>query len=389
MSFAACQQAVGQVGSGIAASLQGVDCAASGMAGAAFNRLFGTEGSLVPALTILLTLYVALFAFALITGRSRVGVSSLTPRIVTLGLVLTFATSWIAYQSVVWNLATGAPNEIAGILTGTQGNATMVFAQKIDVVFQALIQASGEGTPDSAFSPPGLMWLGGTLFLLATVGLLATTRIALAILLAIGPVFVVLALFPGTRGLFVGWLRGVVMLAIAPLFAVLGGSLMLELSVPVLAALVAVPGQIDAQAAMAFFMIAAVHTALMILVLKVAGTMVAGWSVFGLARRDRTERTSVTPVPALAGAAYTPSAAAVAVDQARGSSPMSRQIRVPASAPLAANDGGTVGAARGTRVVAAAAVAAAPTATYNPNSRAQGIGSRFRSPAARKTEKVR
>jgi len=389
MTIAACQQAVGQVGSGIAASLQGVDCAASGMAGTAFNRLFGTEGSLVPALTILLTLYVALFAFALITGRSRVGVSSLTPRIVTLGLVLTFATSWIAYQSVVWNLATGAPNEIAGILTGTPGNATMVFAQKIDVVFQALIQASGEGTPDSAFSPPGLMWLGGTLFLLATVGLLATTRIALAILLAIGPVFVVLALFPGTRGLFVGWLRGVVMLAIAPLFAVLGGSLMLELSVPVLAALVAVPGQIDAQAAMAFFMIAAVHTALMILVLKVAGTMVAGWSVFGLARRDRSERSSVAPVPAAVSAAYTPSAAAVAIDQARGGTPpASRQIRVPASTPLAANDGGTVGGARGTRVVAAAA-AAAPAATHSPNSRAQGVGSRFRSPAARKTEKLR
>ena len=387
MSFAACQQAVGQVGSGIAASLQGVDCAASGMAGAAFNRLFGTEGSLVPALTILLTLYVALFAFALITGRSRVGVSSLTPRIVTLGLVLTFATSWIAYQSVVWNLATGAPNEIAGILTGTQGNATMVFAQKIDVVFQALIQASGEGTPDSAFSPPGLMWLGGTLFLLATVGLLATTRIALAILLAIGPVFVVLALFPGTRGLFVGWLRGVVMLAIAPLFAVLGGSLMLELSVPVLAALVAVPGQIDAQAAMAFFMIAAVHTALMILVLKVAGTMVAGWSVFGLARRDRTERISANPASTASGAAYAPPAAAVAIDQARGGTPLaSRQIRLPVSAPLAANDGGTVSVARETRVAGAAATAAAP---HSPNSRAQGVGSRFRSPPARKTEKLR
>jgi type IV secretion system protein VirB6 len=387
MSIAACQQAVEQVGSGIAASLQGVDCAASGMAAAAFNRLFGTEGSLVPALTILLTLYVALFAFALITGRSRVGVSSLTPRIVTLGLVLTFATSWIAYQSVVWNLATGAPNQIAGILTGTPGNATMVFAQKIDVVFQALIQASGEGTPDSAFSPPGLMWLGGTLFLLATVGLLATTRIALAILLAIGPVFVVFALFPGTRGLFVGWLKGVVMLAIAPLFAVIGGSLMLELSVPVLSALVAVPGQIDAQAAMAFFMIAAVHTALMVLVLKVAGTMVAGWSVFGLAGRDRAERTSAYPAPATVSAAYTPSAAAVAIDQARGGpAPASRQIRMPSSAPLAANDEGTVSAARGTRVVTAAATAAA---TPSPNSRAQGVGSRFRSPPARKTEKLR
>ncbi|WP_305096807.1 type IV secretion system protein [Croceibacterium aestuarii] len=384
MSAAACQQAVEQVGSGIAASLQGVDCAASGMAQAAFSRLFGTGGSLVPALTILLTLYVALFAFALITGRSRVGVSSLTPRIVTLGLVLTFATSWIAYQSVVWNLATGAPNEIAALLTGTPGNATMVFAQNIDVVFQALIEASGEGSPDSAFSPPGLLWLGGTLFLLATVGLLATTRIALAILLAIGPVFVVFALFPGTRGLFVGWLKGVVMLALAPLFAVLGGSLMLELSVPVLSALVATPGQIDAQAAMAFFMIAAVHTALMVMTLKVAGTMVAGWNVFGMAGSTRQESTSSTGAVDRAMPAYAPQPTGFAVDQARGASP-SREIRLAAPAPLAANDAGAVG---NRREVGISAATGQPAGTSSI-SRVAGVGSRFRSPPARKTEKMK
>ena len=67
------------------------------------------------------------------------------------------------------------------------------------------------------------MWLSALLLLLGTVGVLVTARIALAVLLAVGPVFVVLALFPGTRGLFAGWLRGVVLTAVTPLFAVLGG----------------------------------------------------------------------------------------------------------------------------------------------------------------------
>lgn len=387
MKISACQHAIEQVGSGIAASLQGVDCAASGMAASAFNRLFGTGGSLVPALTILLTLYVALFAFALITGRSRVGVSSLTPRIVTLGLVLTFATSWIAYQSVVWNLATGAPNQIAGILTGIQGNATIVFAQKIDVVFQALIQASAaQSSPETAFSPPGLLWLGGTLFLLGTVGVLATTRIALAILLAIGPIFVVFALFPGTRGLFVGWLKGVVMLAITPLFAVLGGSLMLELSVPVLSALVAVPGQIDPQAAMAFFMIAAVHTALMVLVLKVASAIVAGWSVFGLARAAQEVPrpaavlvSSPGPIPLIS--------AGTAVDRARNiSSAIPRHPQFATSAPLAVNEAKDRLDRREVRIVAANPPALSlPAGPFN--SRTSGIGGRFRTASTRKLEK--
>jgi type IV secretion system protein VirB6 len=387
MNAAACQRVMEGVGSGVAASLRAVDCASSQMAQAAFGRLFGSGGVLVPALTILLTLFVALFAFALITGRSRIGISSLTPRIVTLGLVLTFATSWIAYQSVVWNLAIGTPNQLASILTGTPGNATDVFAQKIDVVFQSLVQASEGQQAQSTFSPPGLLWLGGTLLLLGTVGVLATSRIALAVLLALGPVFVVLALFPGTRGLFTGWLKGVVLLAMAPLFAVLGGSLMLELAVPVLSWLVTMPGEINAQAAMAFFMIGAVHAALMILVMKVAGAMVAGWSVFGLA--DGASERSETASAGSPRTAYAQSPAAVAVDQARGAAPApSRQIRMASPAPAAANDHGGTSVRRETRIVGGTSGQAAPTSTQFL-SRARGVGSRFRAAPIRHSEKLK
>ena len=86
MTAATCQQAVEGVGNGVAASLHGVDCAAGQMAEAAFGRLFGTHGALLPALTILLTIYVALFAFALVTGRSRIGINSMTSRLVTIGI---------------------------------------------------------------------------------------------------------------------------------------------------------------------------------------------------------------------------------------------------------------------------------------------------------------
>ena len=389
MSPASCQYALESVGSGVAASLHAVDCAASSMAQAAFGRLFGSEGALVPALTILLTLFVALFAFALITGRSRIGIASLTPRMMTLGLVLTFATSWIAYQGVVWNLAVGAPNQLAAILTGTPGNATQVFALKLDVAFQALVQATGGQGAQSTFSPEGLLWLGGTLLLLGTVGVLATSRIALAVLLALGPVFVVLALFQGTRGLFTGWLKGVALLALAPLFAVLAGSLMLELAIPVLSALIAVPGQIDPQAAMAFFMIGAVHVALMVLVMKVAGTMVAGWSVFGLA--DTSADNRADPAPALRPPAVTPQAAAgAAVDQVRaGTVAASRQIRMASSAPLAANDHGSAPPVRRETLVVGKAAQAATSAPGHALSRARGVGSRFRAAPTRHSEKLK
>lgn len=392
MNFTVCQRAMDAVGSGVSASLRAVDCAATASAQSAFGRLFGSDGVLLPALTVLLTLYVAFFAFSLIFGRSRLGISALTPRMLTLGLVLTFATSWAAYQGVVWNLAVGAPDQIASVLMGTSGSATDGFATKIDIVFARLVEASGtEEAPTSTYSPLGLLWLGATLLLLGTVGVLVTSKIALAILLAIGPVFVVLALFGGTRGLFVGWLRGLVLLALAPLFAVLGGSMILELAVPILSSLApAVPGQINPQAAMAFFVLGAVHVALMVIILSVANTMVSGWTVFGLAGSTTGEGEARSAAPAH----VTPAAAAAAASagQARSAAPAnSREIRL-ARTPLAANDAGGSNGAGGHRVkvVATGAPTAEGVATGSaPLSRARGIGSRFRAPTARSMEKFK
>ena len=318
---------------------------------------------------------------------------------ITVGLVLTFATSWLAYQSLVWNLAIGAPDQLAALLTGVKGSATQVFADKIDVVFAALVDASGsveETENPSTFSPPGLLWLGGTLLLLGTVGILATSKIALAILLGLGPVFVVMALFDSTRGLFAGWLKGVVLLALAPLFAVIGGSLMLDLAVPVLRTLTENPSGIDARAAMAFFMIGAVHVALMLLVLKVAATIVGGWTVFGLTGSITLEGGSGE---ASAPAASPAAAVAPAADAARPAP--SRAIRLGPAPLVAANDpGGAAGSTRQSQIVTAAtrAAAAADDSHHaaSPNaslSRVRGIGSRFRAPAnarlARSMEKSR
>lgn len=391
-----CQRQMESVGAGIGASLRGVDCAANAMSEAAFNRLFTEGGFLGPTLTIVLTLFVALLGFALMTGRTRIGLASLTPKMLTLVAVVTFATSWFVFQSVFWNLAVLGPDSIATGLMGTDGSATTIFADKLDAVMLALMQASGGDAMDantSIFSPPGLLWSGGTMLLLGTVGVLATTKIALAILMGIGPIFILMALFDGTRGLFVGWLKGVVMMAITPLFAVLGGSLMLELAIPVLSSLAASPGEIDVRPAMAFFMIGAVHLALMFMILKVIATMVSGWTVFGLAGGSKGDESGFAPAAAAAAPtslrAAPPSAltTTTASDRAAQTVPSpSREIRVAAAMPLAANDSGAA-QSRETRIVGNAGAGSSGTSTTSP-SRARGIGSRFKSAPIRSTEKM-
>lgn len=238
------------------------------------------------------------------------------------------------------------------------------------------------------------MWLGAMLLLLGTVGVLVTTRIALAVLIALGPVFVVMALFAGTRGLFVGWLKGVVLLAIAPLFAVLGGSLMLELAVPVINSLAPTPGEIDARAAMAFFMIGAVHVALMFLVMRTATTMVTGWNVFGLVRdASDAQRTTNAPMatahphPAPPHIANAP--AAPAAQPGLGAQ---RSIAISGlSTGIAANDTNGQAAAnnRSTTHIVTTGDRRSNADQTKTISRARGIGSRFRAASHRPTEKIR
>lgn len=390
-----CDALMNNVGSGVAAALRAVDCTSSEVSAAAFGRLFAPGGVLGPVLTILLALFIAFFAIALMLGRTNVSIRSLVPKMITLGLVMTFATSWFAYSTVVWNLFIATPDYLAGVLTGTTGSATTTFADKIDIVLLAVQQATenvgGDGKEISAFSPAGIVWLGAMLFLLGTVGVMVTARIALALLVALGPIFVVMALFTSTRGLFTGWLKGVVMLALTPLFAVLGGGVMLELSVPILSSLSKAPGQLDPRAAMAFFLIGAVHAALMVMVLKVAATMVGGWRVFGLvADKDAPARSE----PAPAAPALAPQPAVLSTAQAAGLAPVgARRIDIAAiTAGPAANDaGGAAGAIsrRTTQVFATTSGGGQVQPLGAAGSRTRGIGNRFRPARPRLTEKLK
>lgn len=399
-----CANVTEGVGTGVAAALTAVDCEASQLTAQTFNRLFASGGEMGLILTSLLTLYVAFFAISLMIGRSNLSVRALIPKMMTLGLVLTFATSFAAYQSFFWNIFIGGPDWLAGALTGTgtgsgaNASATLVFAQKLDIVFLAIQTVSNGQTQVDAFSPAGMMWMGALLLLLGTVGILVTARIGLALLLAIGPIFVVLALFNGTRGLFTGWLKGLVMLAVTPVLAVLGGSIMLELAVPVLSSLTLQQTEIDPQAAMAFFLIGAVHCALMLMTFIVSAKMVAGWQVFGFAREDVEARTSENslagraPMQSNAGQIAPQNAAYLSTAQAAaGASPQlgqqmgGRRIdisAIPTSAAANDSDVGVGGAGtRQTKVYATTSVTssmAGDGALGSGASRTRGIGNRFR-----------
>jgi type IV secretion system protein VirB6 len=239
---------------------------------------------------------------------------------------------------------------------------------------QAAQQGAGAALSGN-FTPSNLMWLGALLLLLGTVGVLVTARIALAVLMAVGPVCVLFALFDGTRGLFVGWLRGMVLTGITPLFVVVGGGMVLELLLPVVVSLHGVEG-INGRAALALFVIACVHVTLMGMVLRIAGTMVAGWQVFGLARGKRDGRDGVSAPLAAAPAPLLPAASVTATGRRAALLPAHSVEVLAAPAPEG------VGAS-GSRTHITQVAGPAPTGLPSlPRQRARGIGSRFAAPQA-------
>lgn len=377
---------------GMADALEAIDCQSAQASAAAFGRIFGEHGTLLPALTALLTLYIGFFAVQLLTGRASLGVSALTPRMLTLGLALTFATSWAAYQQTVWTLATQAPDELATVVAGTRGSATRAFAERLDGLFVDLSDAAQAASKPAAptetgitpaqaqvggFSGATIMWLSALMLLLGTAGVVVASKIALAALLALGPVFIVLSLFAGTRGLFEGWLKAVVMFAIAPLAAVLLGGAALQALTPVVNDLAMDGGEVSTRAVGALFLGASVYLALMGLAMKAAATIVGGWRIPGSRAGRRSAEFAAPASPTVAAALPRPAEVAAA-----GGLLDERVRRTVAALPAPAATDGVAAAPGEARVrLVAASVApsvGAPAVAAAGDVRTRGIGTRFR-----------
>jgi type IV secretion system protein VirB6 len=116
--------------------------------------------------------------------------------------------------------------------------------------------------------------------LLSTVGLILACKIVLGFLLAVGPIFVGFFLFESTRGLFDGWLRVTLGVALAPLAANVFGVVMLLVLQPFLAALDSnvATQTFDMAPIMTIALIVTVFAGILSATLRVTGGIAAGFA---------------------------------------------------------------------------------------------------------------
>jgi type IV secretion system protein VirB6 len=376
---------------GVVHALASVDCRVGLVVTSSYGRLFGEHGVFGTVLTVVLTLYVAFIALGLMTGRTRLTLSGLAPKVLAIGLVLTFATSWPAYQTVIYGLLVGGPEQIATALAGSNGNAVH-FAVRLDDLltrFADVTKALGDSAPGAskALGPlagpqmaSALVWVSGMLILLGSAGALVLTRIVLALLLAVGPVFVVLALFRQTRGLFEGWFRTALLFAIAPTLTVLVGTGAVAALSPLVDKIADNPAAAvnDLQPILELFMGSVVFVALIGMLTWTSASLVRGWR-FGTAREEGGVGASAFSVAAA-------SAADISVTGGSRASAPPADPRVGQVVTSLARDGAG-SAPVSVRVEQASAVSRAdlPASAgagvgIGPQRRTEGLGQGFRAP---------
>lgn len=216
--------------------LQHIDCQGQTIGAAGYQALADPGSPLALVLTALLTIFVALFGLRMMLGETptlRDGVMA----IAKIGVVLTIATSWPAWRTVVYDVVVDGPAQLSGAIGGSANlpgadGDLIGRLQAADVTINRLINL-GTGRSDvTALTPPGDIVPGQpprrtpiaddpafgaarVVFLASTVAAFAVVRLTAGVLLALAPLFAGLLLFGLSRGLVIGWARALVFALLA------------------------------------------------------------------------------------------------------------------------------------------------------------------------------
>jgi hypothetical protein len=222
-----------------------LDCRSASIGELGYREFVG--GTLLQTLlTSCLVIYVALIGYRLLFSHDFT-VRDLVLSVVRIGLVTTFALSWSSYQTVVYRVVTEAPADLAAIVLGPIGlqpTSPEETASRLQTTLKSLDNTQGQtraspyvttttgavdlqtsaaqsnvaepstpgGQPTVAARPALLATSfpsvrGGITLVASTLGPLVAIRLVAEILLAIGPIVMVLTLFDNMLGILEGWVR--------------------------------------------------------------------------------------------------------------------------------------------------------------------------------------
>lgn len=164
-------------------------------------------------------------------------------------LVLVLATQWDVFYQFIYRMVTDLPSDISGqIMQAASGSlgaqsqahdtasANLALARFYDrslAVCDKLLEGAGWQQLGLYFYA-GIVWLGAGAFTGYAMMMILLAKISIAVILAVGPFFILLLVFHDTRKLFEGWLRTLLNYALIPMFVYAVLALLLAITTPTL-----------------------------------------------------------------------------------------------------------------------------------------------------------
>lgn len=209
----------------------------SQLAGTISSTASAVIGAITPVATTLLMIYIALWAWSMARGMITEPITDGATRIVYLAIVIAIALSVGYYSGFLSDWLWNSPEAMANIIA--PGNDPMSSMNFLDGMFATYNQyaskwvVAAEQNKIAVFPHPLyylvaiLIWIAAILFTGFAAALMVLAKIMLAILLGIGPIFVLSLIFQSTRKFFETWLGQCLnfvfmVILIAGLFAIVG-----------------------------------------------------------------------------------------------------------------------------------------------------------------------
>jgi type IV secretion system protein VirB6 len=203
---------------------------------------------LEPAIVAFATLYVMIWGYLLITGKIEEPFVTGVKRIVTLAVVLGAALDLWLYNGLIVDTFFNAPGALAAGIIGAFDSVGIID----NIIFTGgdaaslLLQKGGLFEGDLSYYIAGFaVYLIVGLTAIYAMFLLALSKIALCILLALGPLFIAFLLFETTKRFFEAWIAQMANYAFVTILTVLVAALMMSLVTSAAQAAVARGGSIQ------------------------------------------------------------------------------------------------------------------------------------------------
>jgi type IV secretion system protein VirB6 len=185
---------------------------------------------LEPTIVTLAVLYVMVWGYLQLTGQIEEPFGAGVKRIVMLAVVLGVTLNLWLYNTVIVDTFYNAPAQLAGAVVGA-GDPVGT----IDAIWESGGTVAGNlWTKGSAWSGFGFLLAGAIVWCLIgllcvyAMFLIALSNIALAVLLALGPLFIVMLFFDSTRRLFSAWIAQLANYALVTILTVMMAALLLQ-----------------------------------------------------------------------------------------------------------------------------------------------------------------